>query len=346
MKKWIIASLITLSMPLLTACGEEQAPGEEAAEEQSPEAGQEAEELAKIDIMLDWYPNAVHSFLYVAQDQGFFAEEGLDVEIHFPTNPTDPINLAAAGQMTLGITYQPDVVIARATQDVPVKSVAAIVRSPLNHAVFLEDSSIQSPKDLEGKQVGYPGIPLNESILKTIVQHDGGNPDEVQMIDVGFELGSSVVSGQVDAVLGAYINHEVPVLRHNGYETRYFNPVDYGVPSYYELVVVTNDETWQEREADIAAFWRAATKGYQFMTEQPDEALAILFAEQDEANFPLIEEVEQESLDILLPKMASDSGFGSQDEVAWQETIDWMLDYELIEQAPEMADIFVNLAEE
>jgi putative hydroxymethylpyrimidine transport system substrate-binding protein len=193
-------------------------------------------------------------------------------------------------------------VIARATQNVPVKSIGAIVRSPLNHVVFfLENSEIQTPKDLEGKQVGFPGIPLNEPILSTMVQNDGGNPDNVQMIDVGFELGSLIISEKVDAVIGAYINHEVPVLRHNGYETRYFNPVDYGVPSYYELVVVTNDATWKEEQEEIKAFWRGATKGYEFMKEHPEEALNILLTNQDEANFPLVKEVEQESLEILLP---------------------------------------------
>lgn len=341
MKKWLLSSLFSLSVVALAACGGTE---EQSVEEEVPAALEEETELAEIDIMLDWYPNAVHSYLYVAEEKGFFEEEGLNVNIQFPANPTDPINLAAAGQITLGISYQPDVVTARANE-VPVKSVAAIVRSPLNHTVFLEDSEIQTPSDLEGKQLGYPGIPLNEAIVKTIVTNDGGNPDEVQMIDVGFELGSSIVSEQVDAVIGAYINHEVPMLRHNGHETRYFDPVEYGVPSFYELVLVTNDQTWEEQEEEIKAFWRAATKGYQFMVEQPDEALAILLNNQDEANFPLIEEVEQESLEILLPKMESEVGFGSQDEENWQETIDWMLEFGLIEKEPALSDIFVNIVE-
>jgi putative hydroxymethylpyrimidine transport system substrate-binding protein len=344
MKKWLTASVSAFMLIGLAACGgtEEQTEPETASPEPVVE---EATELAEIDIMLDWYPNAVHSYLYVAQEKGFFEEEGVKVNIQFPANPTDPINLAAAGQVTLGISYQPDVVIARATQNVPVKSIGAIVRSPLNHLVFLEDSEIESPKDLEGKQVGFPGIPLNESILSTMVQYDGGNPDDVQMIDVGFELGSSIVSERVDAVIGAYINHEVPVLKYNGHETRYFNPVDYGVPSYYELVLVTNDSTWEAEEEDIRAFWRGATKGYEFMKENPDEALNILLSNQDEAHFPLIEEVEQESLEILLPKMESDAGFGNQEEASWQETIDWMLEYGLIEEAPSLDDIFVNIVE-
>ncbi|MGM7720011.1 ABC transporter substrate-binding protein [Metabacillus sp. Hm71] len=340
MKKYLFV-LLCMMIVLLTACSG----GENGTSTQSAEEGEKTKELKDISIMLDWYPNAVHSFLYVAQEKGYFKEEGLNVEIQFPANPTDPINLAAAGQVTLGISYQPDVIIARANQDVKIKSVGAIVRSPLNRVVFLEDSEIQSPKDLEGKKVGYPGIPLNESLIQSMVKADGGNPENVEMIDVGFELGSSIVSKKVDAVIGAYINHEVPVLKHEGHETRNLNPTDYGIPSYNELIAVTSDKTWEEEQESIEAFWRAATKAYEFTAENPEEALNILLTNQDEANFPLVEEVETESLDILLPLMKSEEGFGSQSKEQWEKTISWMKEAGLIEKEPAVDDIFVNIAE-
>ncbi|PMC35312.1 ABC transporter substrate-binding protein [Bacillus sp. UMB0899] len=302
-----------------------------------------SKELKEVSIMLDWYPNAVHSFLYIAKEKGYFEEEGLNVDIQFPANPTDPINLAAAGKITLGISYQPDVIIARANQDVNIKSVGAIVRSPLNRVIFMEDSKIQSPKDLEGKTVGFPGIPLNESLIKSMVKADGGSPEDVEMVDVGFELGSSIVSKKVDAVIGAYINHEVPVLAHEGHNTRNINPTEYGVPNYYELVAVTSDQTWEKEQESIKAFWRAATKGYEFTAENPDEALQILLDNQDESNFPLVEAVEVQSLDILLPLMKSDEGFGSQDSQQWKETIKWLKEAGLIEKEPKVDDIFVNI---
>ncbi len=100
--------------------------------------------------MLDWYPNAVHSFIYAAIEKGYFKEEGVKVNIKFPSNPTDPLTLAAAGKVTVGLYYQPDVVMARANEQIPVKSIGAVVRSPLNHVVSLKSAGIQSPKDLEG----------------------------------------------------------------------------------------------------------------------------------------------------------------------------------------------------
>jgi putative hydroxymethylpyrimidine transport system substrate-binding protein len=334
MKKKSIFILILSAILLLSACGGTESQGEYVEKE-----------LPVVDIMLDWYPNAVHSYLYAAMEQGYFEEEGVKVNIKFPANPTDPINLAATGDITLGITYQPDVIMARA-KDIPVVSVAAIVRSPLNHMIYLPESGIKSPKDLEGKKVGYPGIPVNEPLLKTMIEADGGDMSKVELIDVGFELGSSLVSENVDAVIGAYINHEVPVLEHKGYEVNYFNPVDYGVPNFYELVIVSNEETWKGQEEAIRAFWKGATKGYHYMQENPKESLDLLMSHQDQANFPLIREVEEKSLDILLPKMETgDEAFGSQTKESWQETIDWLKNGGLITDAPDVDEIFVNLVE-
>ncbi|WP_100372191.1 ABC transporter substrate-binding protein [Bacillus sp. FJAT-45037] len=300
---------------LLTACGN--------AENTSTES---TEDLKKIDIMLDWYPNAVHTFLYVAIEEGYFEEEGLDVNIIFPANPTDPINLTAAGELDFALSYQPDIITAQEA-GLPVHAVAPIVRSPLNHVMFLADKAYKSPRDLEGKTIGYPGIPLNEQILKTMVEHDGGDFTNVNMIDIGFELGPAIMTERTDAIIGAYINHEYPVLKHEGYDISYFNPTDYGVPSYYELVLITNDTLHEEDPEIIDSFFRAATKGYETMKNDPDESLALLLANQEEANFPLIESVEKESLLILLEKMeTTNEEFGEQSEEHWKKIKSWLED--------------------
>lgn len=332
MKNKIVLLLISLiSLLIFTACNEsnEQADGESAAE--------------KVSIMLDWYPNAIHSYLYVAKEKGYFAEENLDVEFQFPANPTDPLTLAASGNVTIGLYYQPDVIMAKANENIPIKAIAAVVREPLNHLVYRKNDPIDSPKELVGKKVGYPGIPINEALVKTIVEHDGGNYNEVEMINVEFELGSSLIAEHVDATSGMFVNHEVPLLRSQGYEVDYFNPVDYGVPSYYEVVAVTGEETWENERENIEAFWRAARKGFDFMVENREEALNILLSNQDEANFPLNKEVETESLQILLPKMINDNGFGTQEKQSWEETANWLKQYGLIHDVPNIDELVISI---
>nr|WP_243835787.1 ABC transporter substrate-binding protein [Sporosarcina pasteurii] len=303
------------------------------------------EDTEKVSIMLDWYPNAVHSFLYVAEEKGYFEEEGIELDIQFPANPTDPINLAAAGKVTMGITYQPDVIIAKTEQDIAVKSVGVLVQSPLNHVGFLNDTGIKSPKDFEGKTIGFTGIPLNEAMVQTMMETDGADFNSVTMVDVGFELSSSIVSEKADAAVGMYINHEFPMLEYEGYQPGHLDPTDFGVPSFYELLVVTSDDTWANEQENIEAFWRAARKAFDDMEANPDEALATLLKHQDKANFPLIEEVEKESLSILLPKMKENGKFGHQDAEVWEVTADWMTKAGLLTKEANLEGIFVNMEE-
>lgn len=334
MKKYVLVSIAFL-LVLLAGCNS----GDTEDKEES------TTEKKKVSIMLDWYPNAVHSYLYVAQEKGFFNEENVEVDIQFPANPTDPMNLTAAGKVTLGLYYQPDVILAQANENIPVKAIASIVREPLNYTVMLEESPIQSPKDLEGKTIGYPGIPLNESLIKTMVTHDGGDYSKVKMMDVGFELESSLISKRVDAVTGTFINHEVPVMNSKGFKTRYFNPVEYGVPNYSEIVLLTSDDAWEKDQEAIQAFWRAAQKGYEYMEQQPEKALDLLLENQDQANFPLDKAIEMESLSILLPKMdTGGEAFGQLDETSWEEVRDWLHEMELIETKPEVDDMILDVS--
>jgi len=353
-KRWMLSLVLAMTV-VLSACGNNgtnssatSTPSNNSESSQTEEAAVPADEkkdYGTVDLMLDWYPNAVHSYLYVAKEKGFFEEEGVKVNIQTPVNATDPINLAASGAITVGITYQPDVVTAKADQGAPLVSIASIVRSPLNRVVYLPDAGINSPKDLEGKTIGYPGIPLNESIIKTMVTNDGGDPSKVNILDIGFTLSTSLVTKNVDAIVGAYINHEVPSLKHEGYDTNNLSPTDYGVPSYYELVMVTNEDTLSKDKEKLAAFMRGVVKGYTYMEANPEESLNLLLSMQDEANFPLVEEVEQESLDILLDLMKSDDGFGFQKEADWQSTIDWMVNAGLVQNEIAATDLFVNLVE-
>ena len=279
----------------------------------------------------------------MAKEKGYFADEGLDVEFEFPANPTDPLNLAASGKVTMGLYYQPDVIMAKANEDLPVKAVAGVVKEPLNHLVYREDDAPSSPKALEGKKVGTPGIPINEALVKTMVEHDGGDYEKVDMLDVGFDLGAALTQKEATAVSGMFVNHEVPLLRHEGHKVDYFNPVDYGVPNYYEVVAVTSDHTWEKEQEEIEAFWRAAKKGFEFMDKEHEEALQILLDHQNKENFPLKKAVESESLDILLPKMKADGGFATQTKASWEDTATWLKEAGLIEDIPNIDDIFIHI---
>ena len=304
----------------------------------------EDQELKEMDVVLDWYPNALHAFLYVAIEKGYYEAEGLKVNIRFPSNANDAISLVAAGQADIGLYYQQDVIQARANQNVPVKSIGAVVQGPLNIVLSLSEKGIASPADLVGKTIGYAGTELSEALIRSIMENVGADYSDVTMIDVGFDLMSSMTTGNVDATIGCLVNHEVPQMQEEGFDVSWFDLDDYGVPTYYEGVFLASDDAIAKDSEMLSAFLRASAKGFADMQADPEAALKTLLSNQNEENFPLSETVERSSIGVLLPIMETeDARFLSQSDACWQENIDWMLAQGLISSAPALDDVRVNL---
>ena len=187
----------------------------------APEKGGKEEKLETVDVVLDWYPNAVHAFIYEAIDKGYFADEGLQVNILFPSNSTDPLTMTAAGKADIGFYYQEDTIIAKANEGVPVKVLGAVVREPLSIMASLAEKNIKTPEDLIGKTIGYSGTRFSEVAVNQLLQSVGATLDDVEMIDVGFDLMRSMTTGKVDATYGCVINHEIPALEEEGFPMNY-----------------------------------------------------------------------------------------------------------------------------
>jgi len=332
MKKWLTISMISLLTLVLASCNTES----------QTNNTEQSEELESLSIMLDWYPNAVHSAFYVAQEKGFFEEEGLDVNIEMPADTNDPLKLAATGKVDLAISYQNQTVLARA-EGIPVVSVAAFVRHSLDSIMMKKEVGIKSPKDLEGKSVGYPSSIISEQVVKAMVKKDGGDFDNVTMTDVSWDLIPAVATDKVDAIVGGYINHEYVLLNKEGYEMELLKPSDYGVPDNYELVIVTGEDTFEEKQKQITKFWNALTKGQQFVKDHPEEGLQILLDHENEDS-ALNEAVEKESLEILLPLMEEEGiPFGYQEMERWNTAADWLLETGMIEKQVDPNEFVKNI---
>ena len=350
MKHRVLAILLaaTMCVASVTGCGKQSADnssvaGTEAEDNSAAETADtqtDNKDLREVNVVLDWYPNAIHTFLYTAIERGYFAEEGLDVKIHFPANDNDALALVAAGKAEIGMYYQQDVIQAVANQGTGIKSIGAIVQSPLNVILSLKDKNITKPEDLVGKTIGYGGTVLSEALVKCMMENVGADASDVNMINVGFELMSSMTTGNVDATIGCLVNHEVPQLEEEGFDVNYFSVSGYGIPNYYEEVFLTNDDLLENEPEVVAGFLRAAKKGFDDFKADPDGCLAILMNNQNEENFPLTQSVEEQSCATLIPLMETeDVAFLTQTDECWQENIDWMLENQLIDKAVDVSDV-------
>ena len=322
------------------ANADQESTEEKDSSEAAETTNKDKKDLREVNVVLDWYPNAIHTFLYTAIERGYYEEEGLDVQIRFPSNANDALSMVAAGKAEIGMYYQQDLIQAVANQKAPIRSIGAIVQSPLNIILSLKEKNITSPKDMVGKTIGYGGTVLSESLVKCMMESVGADASDVKMVDVGFDLMSSMTTGNVDATIGCLVNHEVPQMEEEGFDLNYFPVSGYGIPNYYEEVFLTNNKLLEEEPDVVAGFLRASKKGFDDFKADPDGCLAILMNNQNEANFPLTQSVEEQSCKTLLPLMeTADAEFLSQTEECWQENIDWMLENGLIDQNVDVADV-------
>lgn len=345
-KKILSAALALVTCLSLAGCGQENSKDTKtptSSDHTDINTDAKDSKFKELDIVLDWYPNAVHAFIYDAIEKGYYEDEGLIVNIRFPSNANDALSLVAAEKADLGVYYMQDVITTKTNQNIPVKSIASIVQEPMNIFLSLKDKNITSPKDLNGKTIGYGGTELSQAITKYTIENAGGTYDESKVIDVGFDLMASMTTGQVDATIGCLLNHEVPQMEEEGFEVNYFTLEECGIPSYYELVFVANDEAIKTDAETLKAFLRASKKGFEDMKNNPDAALKILLDNQNAENFPLSESVEIKSMSTLLPSMEKDGApFLSQTEEAWQENIDWLYEQGLISEKKDVSEFMTT----
>src|SRR5665648_146435 len=165
--------VLVLIMGILAGCTASKTPQEE-----------ENTELEKITIILDWVPNTNHTGMYVALENGYYEEEGLEVEMIQPT-AGGSADLIAAGQGEFGVSYQEQVTYARTAADpLPVVAIAAIIQHNTSGFGSPVEKNIVTPKDFEDKKYGGWGSPMEEAMLKGLMTKEGADFNKLEMVDI------------------------------------------------------------------------------------------------------------------------------------------------------------------
>jgi len=324
-----LTALLALPCLLLAACGEKQnAITPSASSAQS------------LTLMLDWFPNADHVGIYQALAEGDFAKAGLDVHVQVPSNPAAPLQLLAAGKIDAAISYEPELLLAR-NQNLALASVAAIVQQPLTSIVSLGSKHIRTAAQLRGKRVGDAGIPYQHAYLQTILAHAGVRAASVKEINVGSNLLPAMLSGRVDATLGAYWNYEAIQLAQLGKHPNVIRMNQVGVPTYDELVLVVRQSTLTSHPDEMRRFVQALARGYESVRSDPAAAVSNLVRANPSLDRKLQSAAVRATLPAFFPSNPSNP-WGWQDPVQWNTYGQWMLTNHLITSPAAVADASTN----
>jgi putative hydroxymethylpyrimidine transport system substrate-binding protein len=255
--------------------------------------------LKKLTVILDWFPNPDHAPLIVAKQQGYFREQGLDVDLIGPSDPKDPPKLVATNKADIGITYQPEF-MQQVDQGLPLIQIGNLIDRPMNCLVVLKNSGIKSLADLKGKRIGMTNTGLSSVMLKHMLTQQGVTPDEFEIINVRYNLSQALLSHNVDAVSGVMRNIEVPMLELSNHKVKAFFPEEHGIPNYSELIFITNLD--KANDARIPKFLVAISKAVAYLDKHPREAWRIFTKMYPEAN----NTVNRESWFATIPYFAED----------------------------------------
>lgn len=288
----------------------------------------------KLTLLLDWFINPDHAPLVTAQTKGFFEAEGLEVEIIEPADPAMPPKLVAAGRGDIAVSYQPTL-HAQIEEELPLMWIGTLVETPLNSLIVLKDGPIKDLADLKGKTIGFSVSGFEDAMLGQMLRSVDLTMDDVELVNVNFALSGSLLSGQVDAVIGAYRNFELTQIEIEGKAGKAFFPEENGVPVFDELIYVVNkDKTDDPRFAKFLAAVEAATI---YLTNHPDEAWNAFI----EAYPHLNDELNKRAWADTLPRFAKRPA--SLDEGRYQRFAEFMAEAGLISAVPPVSDYAVEI---
>ncbi|MEK7177329.1 MAG: ABC transporter substrate-binding protein [Patescibacteria group bacterium] len=291
----------------------------------------------KITVLLDWFPNTNHTGLYVAKEKGYFAKENLEVTILQPGEGENN-QIVAAGKADFGVSSQESVIQARVA-GIPLVSIGAIIQHNTSAFASLEKSNIKTVKDFENKRYGGWGSPIEETVIKAVMNEAGADYIKVKNITIGETDFFKTIGRDSDFQWIFYGWDGVEAKRRgiklNTIMLKDLNPI----LDYYTPVIVTNENHVKNQKELVTKFMKAVAQGYEFSIKNPTEASKILIKSAPELN---IELVKQSQIYLSREYQSDAKKWGIQQEVVWGRYMQWLYDQKLIKKAINVKDAFTN----
>lgn len=325
-KKYISIALAgALMLTTLSGCSKK--------EEKSANKGE------KVTVVLDWTPNTNHTGLYTALENGYYKDQGLDVEIVQPPEG-GAASLVASGKADFGISYQEEVTYAKTSDDpLPIKAIAAVIQHNSSGFASPKDKNIKTPKDFEGKIYGGWGSESETAAIKAVMEKTGADFNKVTIADIGQDDFFTATTNSVgfawiyegwDVVQAKLKNFDLNFIPLNQFDKRL---------DYYTPVIISNETLLNDNPELAKKFMKATTEGYQFAIDNPEEAAKTLVKHAPEID----EELAIESQKFLASKYKDDAPrWGEMKDEVWNNYTAFLKEYGLINKDLKPEDAYTN----
>lgn len=274
---------------------------------------------SEIRVSLDGHMGPQNVGLLMAEKRGYFDDEGLNVWLGAPLVPRNTVFYVVTRMDELGVAPLPQVALAR-ENELPVVAVGSLIPEPTAAMIWLGRSQIGTIADLEGKRIGYPGLPFQKDLLGTALESAGLTLDDVEVEPVGYRLVPALLKGEVDAIFGGSGNIEGAALESQGARPVIKHVQGFGVPAYDELVVITRSDRAAADPGAIRALMSAVRRGTAAALKNPKEAAKVIVESREPDPKTNLRETEAE-LKATLPLL---SKTGRLDPDQTTDLLDWM----------------------
>lgn len=325
---FIIGTGASLAAVALSGCGAYEAQDQSSSAGATQSSGS-ADDATQITFCLDYTPNTNHTGIYVAQEKGYFADEGLTVEIVQPADGTAE-TLIGSGQAQFGVSYQDYIANAlSADNPVEIEAVAAIIQHNTSGIMSRAEDGITSARYMEDHTYATWEMPVELATIRQVMEADGGDFDKLELVP--YEVDDDVAGLKSDMFdcVWVYEGWAVQNAAVQGFDVNYFSFIDMDdVFDFYTPVIAANPTFASENPEVAQAFLRACRKGYEYAIENPDDAASILL----EAAPELSEDLVRASAAYLAEQyQAEASAWGVIDQERWDAYFQWLNDGGLVE---------------
>lgn len=288
-------------------------------------------------VVLDWFVNPNHAPLFVAEQEGFFKAQHLKVKFIAPADTAEGEKMVAVGKADVALTYQPTLLY-KINAGLPLVRFATLIDKPLDSIIVLKDGSIHSIGDLKGKKIGYSTPGTDNMMLKTMLKYNGVDINDVELINVRFDLTQALLAGKIDAFTGGSRNFEPLAMEIAGKPARAFYPEENGFPLYDELILVTHKD--RVHDARLARFVKALKLGVAYLEKNPQQSWNKFAQHHPELNNTL----NKKAWLVTLPYFAKDPAKLDVDK--YDALARFMYQMHLIGKAPPVADYAIEIKNE